>query len=93
MDPIFVANEGKLIAIVPPDSAEAVWRLCVNIPRPTSHHHRSVVEQHPGMLVARTGIGGTRVVAMQIGEQLPRTFVDLSSGSSVLRNFSLSVII
>ena len=30
------------------------------------------VKQHPGILVARTGIGGTRVVDMQIGEQLPR---------------------
>lgn len=30
------------------------------------------VKQHPGLLVAKTGIGGTRVVDMQIGEQLPR---------------------
>ncbi len=31
-----------------------------------------VAEQHPGLLVGRTGIGGTRVIAMQLGEQLPR---------------------
>jgi hydrogenase expression/formation protein HypE len=31
-----------------------------------------VTDAHPGMLVARTGIGGTRVVDMQVGEQLPR---------------------
>jgi hydrogenase expression/formation protein HypE len=31
-----------------------------------------VTDQHPGMVVARTGIGGSRVVDMQIGEQLPR---------------------
>lgn len=73
MDPIFVANEGKLLAIVPPDSAEAVLEAM----RRHSLGQRAavigrVVEQHPGMLVARTGIGGTRVVPMQIGEQLPR---------------------
>ena len=31
-----------------------------------------VVEQHPGMVVAHTAIGASRVVPMQIGEQLPR---------------------
>ncbi|PID87160.1 MAG: hydrogenase expression/formation protein HypE [Chloroflexi bacterium] len=73
MDPIFVANEGKLLAIVPESAADTVLR--------TIHAHPKgqdaaiigkVVKQHPGMLTARTGIGGTRVIAMQIGEQLPR---------------------
>lgn len=73
MDPIFVANEGKLLAIVPADSAEAVLEAMHRHPlgRQAAIIGR-VVEQHPGMLVARTGIGGTRVVPMQIGEQLPR---------------------
>ncbi|GIK37635.1 MAG: hydrogenase expression/formation protein HypE [Chloroflexota bacterium] len=73
MDPIFVANEGKLIAIVPPGSADAVLAAMQGHPlgKQAAVIGR-VVEQHPGMLVARTGIGGTRVVAMQIGEQLPR---------------------
>jgi hydrogenase expression/formation protein HypE len=73
LDPIFVANEGKLIAIVPPDSAEAVLEAMRQHPlgKQAAVIGR-VVEQHPGMLVTRTGIGGTRVVAMQIGEQLPR---------------------
>jgi hydrogenase expression/formation protein HypE len=31
-----------------------------------------VVADHPGVVVARTGIGGTRVVDMMVGEQLPR---------------------
>jgi hydrogenase expression/formation protein HypE len=73
MDPIFVANEGKLIAIVPPDSAEAI--LAAMRQHPLGKQAAivgRVVEQHPGMLVARTGIGGTRVIPMQIGEQLPR---------------------
>ncbi len=33
---------------------------------------REVVAQHAGMVVAKTGVGGTRVVDMQLGEQLPR---------------------
>jgi hydrogenase expression/formation protein HypE len=73
MDPIYVANEGKLIAIVARDVAEPVLGHM--------RQHRlggraaiigHVTDQHPGMLVARTGIGGTRVIPMQIGEQLPR---------------------
>ncbi|NJN96655.1 MAG: hydrogenase expression/formation protein HypE [Anaerolineales bacterium] len=73
MDPIFVANEGKLLAIVPPDSAEAVFEAMRQHPlgRRAAIIGR-VVEQHPGMLVARTGIGGARVIPLQIGEQLPR---------------------
>ncbi|MCK6624311.1 MAG: hydrogenase expression/formation protein HypE [Anaerolineae bacterium] len=73
MDPIFVANEGKLLAIVPAGSAEAVFEAMRQHPlgRRAAIIGR-VVEQHPGMLVARTGIGGARVIPMQIGEQLPR---------------------
>jgi len=73
MDPIFVANEGKLLAIVPEASAEAV--LAAMQAHPLGQDAAiigKVVAQHPGMLTARTGIGGTRVIAMQIGEQLPR---------------------
>lgn len=73
LDPFYVANEGKLIAIVPPARAEAV--LAVMRAHPLGGravHIGQVVEAHPGLVVARTGIGGTRVVDMQIGEQLPR---------------------
>lgn len=73
MDPLFVANEGKLIAILPAAEAETV--LAVMHKNPLGQQAAiigQVVAQHPGMLVARTGIGGTRVVPMQIGSQLPR---------------------
>ena len=73
MDPIYVANEGKLVAIVPPDIAEPMLE-CIQ-----RHPHGAkaaiigeVTDQHPGIVVSKTGIGGTRVVDMQIGEQLPR---------------------
>ena len=73
MDPLYVANEGKLIAIVPPDSADAlVERMRQHPLGVNAAIIGQVVEQHPGVVVARTGIGGTRVVDMQIGEQLPR---------------------
>ena len=73
MDPLFVANEGKLLAIVPAAVAEAV--LAAMQAHPLGQEAAvigQVVAQHPGMVVAKTGIGATRVVAMQIGEQLPR---------------------
>jgi hydrogenase expression/formation protein HypE len=73
MDPIYVANEGKLIAIVASDVAEAM--LARMRQHPLGAHSTligRVTDQHPGRLVAKTGIGGTRVIPMQIGEQLPR---------------------
>ena len=73
LDPVYIANEGKMIAIVPPDVAEAV--LAAMRAHPYGRDAvilGHVVEQHPGVVVAKTGIGGTRVVDMQVGEQLPR---------------------
>jgi hydrogenase expression/formation protein HypE len=73
MDPIYVANEGKLIAIASAAHAEALLATLRDHP-----HGRDaaiigqVVAEHPGIVVSKTGIGGTRVVSMQIGEQLPR---------------------
>ena len=73
MDPIYVANEGKLLAIVPEACAERVLQAMRAHPLgEQAAIIGQVTDQHPGMLVARTGIGGTRVVSMQIGEQLPR---------------------
>ena len=73
MDPLYVANEGKLLAIVPSQHSDVVLHAMRAYPlgkRATIIGE--VVEQHSRMLVARTGIGGTRVVDMQVGEQLPR---------------------
>lgn len=73
MDPLYVANEGKLLAIVPPEHVDTVLEAVQQHPLGTQAAIiGSVVEDHPGMLTARTGIGGTRVVDMQVGEQLPR---------------------
>lgn len=73
MDPLYVANEGKLLAIAP----QAIANKLLGAMRQHPYGRDAaiigkVVADHPGMVVARTGIGGTRVVDMQIGEQLPR---------------------
>jgi hydrogenase expression/formation protein HypE len=73
LDPIFVANEGKLIAIVPPNIAEPMLNRMQQHPLgKKAVIIGRVTGQHPGIVVAKTGIGGNRVVDMQIGEQLPR---------------------
>ncbi|MCC6454836.1 MAG: hydrogenase expression/formation protein HypE [Caldilineaceae bacterium] len=73
LDPLYVANEGKLLAILPKEAAEPV--LAAMHAHPLGKDATiigEVVDQHPGMVVARTIIGGKRVVDMQVGEQLPR---------------------
>lgn len=72
-DPLYVANEGKLVAFVPPESADDVLKAM--------HIHPlgknailigEVVANHPGTVIMKTSIGGSRVVDMLSGEQLPR---------------------
>ncbi|MFE0515063.1 hydrogenase expression/formation protein HypE [Streptomyces sp. NPDC058964] len=73
LDPFYVANEGKLVAFVPRGHADAV--LDAMRAHPLGREARIIGEavgDHPGMVVARTGLGGTRVVDMPLGEQLPR---------------------
>jgi hydrogenase expression/formation protein HypE len=72
-DPLTVANEGKLIAFVPPEEAEAALEAIRAHPLGREAAQIGVVtEEHPGMVLARTGIGGRRVVDMPLGELLPR---------------------
>ncbi|MCX7856244.1 MAG: hydrogenase expression/formation protein HypE [Anaerolineae bacterium] len=72
-DPLTVANEGKLIAFVPPEEAEAALAAMRAHPlgRDAARIGRATAE-HPGLVLARTGIGGRRVVDMPLGELLPR---------------------
>jgi hydrogenase expression/formation protein HypE len=73
LDPMYVANEGKLVAFVPRAHADAV--LAAMRAHPYGAEAAIIgecVEEHPGMVVARTGLGGTRVVDLPVGEQLPR---------------------
>jgi hydrogenase expression/formation protein HypE len=73
LDPLYVANEGKLIAIVDPAAAD----LVVSAMRSSSlgvdaRHIGTVTESHPGVVTLRTELGTTRVVDMLPGDQLPR---------------------
>ena len=73
IDPLYVANEGKLVAVVPSEHADAVLAAMRQHPLgQDSAIIGRVVDEHPGMVVARTAIGGRRVVDMPLGEILPR---------------------
>jgi hydrogenase expression/formation protein HypE len=73
LDPMYVANEGKLVAFVPRAEADAV--LAAMREHPLGAEAAVIgecVAEHPGMVVATTTFGGTRVVDTPLGEQLPR---------------------
>ena len=73
LDPLYVANEGKLIAFVPPDCAESVVSTMRRHPLGTSSAVIGEVTATPARTVLmRTQIRTTRVVDMLSGEQLPR---------------------
>lgn len=73
LDPLYVANEGVLVAFVPALLADAALSALRSHPlgRDAALVGR-VVDSHPGMVVLETAIGGTRVVDMLPGDQLPR---------------------
>ncbi len=72
-DPLYLANEGKLLAIVPAESADAVLAAIQSDPYgKKAVVIGEVVEDHPGKIVLQTRIGGERIVDMLTGEQLPR---------------------
>jgi hydrogenase expression/formation protein HypE len=68
-----VANEGKVLAIVPPQGAEAVLQTmrCHFLGKEAAIIGE-VVQDHPGFVTMKTRVGGNRVVDMLAGEQLPR---------------------
>lgn len=73
LDPLYVANEGKLVAMLPREFAdEMLEKMRSNLCGEKAAIIGEVVGEHAGMVVAKTGIGGTRVVDLQLGEQLPR---------------------
>jgi hydrogenase expression/formation protein HypE len=73
LDPLYVANEGKLVAIVPAASAEA--SLAAMRRHPLGAEAAiigEVVARHPGLVTMHTPFGTTRIVDMLPGDQLPR---------------------
>jgi len=73
LDPLYVANEGKFIAIVSPESGEEVLRVMREREEGKDSRIIGRIEKQPkGKVVLRTKIGGSRIVEMPIGEELPR---------------------
>ncbi len=73
LDPLYVANEGKLVAIVAPEAAQAV--LAAMRWHPLGTEARiigTVTAEHPGLVTMRTLLGPSRIVDMLAGDQLPR---------------------
>ncbi|RLC62922.1 MAG: hydrogenase expression/formation protein HypE [Chloroflexota bacterium] len=73
LDPLYVANEGKLVAFVAPEAADAV------LTRMQAHEYGReaaiigrVTAEHAGRVVLRTALGARRILDMLVGEQLPR---------------------
>ncbi len=73
LDPLYVANEGKCLAIVAKEVAETALEALRSHPlgREAAIVGR-VVEEHPGTVILRSRVGGKRIVDMLSGEQLPR---------------------
>ena len=73
IDPLYVANEGKLVAVVPADEADAA--LAAMRAHPVGADAAiigEVREEPPGIVILNTGFGGNRIVDMLVGDPLPR---------------------
>ena len=73
LDPLYVANEGKLVAVVAPEDAEAV----LDIIRRSSYGRDAAIigevrQERPGRVVMKTRLGASRIVDMLVGDPLPR---------------------
>jgi hydrogenase expression/formation protein HypE len=73
LDPLYLANEGRVVIFCPPDQAESLVTALRGLPEGegTCVIGR-VAPAPPGRVVLRTALGGARLVDMLIGEQLPR---------------------
>ena len=73
LDPLHIANEGKLVAIVAPDQADAALAaLRSHALGRDAAIIGEVIDEPAGMVLLRTGIGGSRVLDMLVGDPLPR---------------------
>jgi hydrogenase expression/formation protein HypE len=73
IDPLYVANEGKFIAVVAPEEAEAGLAALRSHPLGAEAAEvGSIVAEPAETVVVRTGFGGSRIVDMLVGDPLPR---------------------
>ena len=73
IDPLYVANEGKLLAVVAPEEAEVALAALRSHPLGgDATRIGEIFAEPPGLVVLRTTLGGTRIVDMLVGDPLPR---------------------
>jgi len=73
LDALYLANEGKLVAVVPPQFADAVLSAMRSHPAGADSAIIGEVQATPkGRVLLNTGFGGDRLLDMLVGEQLPR---------------------
>ena len=73
LDPLYLANEGRLVAVVPPDQAARALAAMRGHPLGVGACRiGQIVERRPGQVVMHTVLGGERIVDMLVGDQLPR---------------------
>jgi hydrogenase expression/formation protein HypE len=73
LDPLYVANEGKLVAIVASEFAEKL--VTVMREHPLGREAQiigRITRENPGLVIMRSNVGTTRIVDMLSGDQLPR---------------------
>ena len=73
IDPLYVANEGKLLAVVAPEVADGALEALRSV---EGGEEASIIgevrEEHARMVLMHTGFGGTRMIDMLVGDPLPR---------------------
>jgi hydrogenase expression/formation protein HypE len=73
IDPMYVANEGKLVAFVAPEAAEAALATLRGLPGcEDAAEIGEVRSEPPGMVLVHTSFGGRRVMDQLVGDPLPR---------------------
>ena len=72
-DPLHMANEGKLVAVVTPADADKVLaKMRQNRYGAEATIIGEIVKEHPGRVIMKTHLGSSRIVDMPVGELLPR---------------------
>ncbi len=73
LDPLYIANEGKILAVVPADRADAAVAAMASCEFGSEACVvGAITDEHPGLVVLDTAFGGTRIVDMLVGDPLPR---------------------
>lgn len=73
LDPLYIANEGKLLAVVAPDKVQDVLNALHRCPGgEQATIIGTVTDTHPGHVVLKTLLGGSRILSKLSGAQLPR---------------------